>query len=217
MSHKKIVVVGAGGHAKVLADMIDAGGRFRVAGATDSNPEGEAAKLSGLKILGTDEILPQLQKDGVRRAAVGLGASPDTAPRAAQRRELLKLGFKLPALAHPRAIVSPLAELGDGAQVMAGAIVNAGARLGAGAVVNTGAIVEHDCVVGADAFVGPGAVLGGGVRLGAGAFVGLGAVVNPGLKIGARAIVGAGAVVVKDVRAGAVVVGVPARETKRRA
>jgi UDP-perosamine 4-acetyltransferase len=217
MAHKKIVVVGAGGHAKVLADLIDADGRFRVAGATDSNPHGDAAKLSGLKILGTDKVLPRLKSEGVRRAAVGVGASPHTAPRAALRRELLRLGFKLPALVHPRAIVSPLAELGDGAQVMAGAIVNAGARLGAGSVVNTGAIVEHDCAIGADAFVAPGAVLGGQVRLGAGAFVGLGAVVNPGLKIGTRAIVGSGAVVVKDVRAGATVVGVPARETKRRA
>lgn len=214
---RPLVVVGAGGHAKVLADLIAAGGRYRVVGAVDPKPNGAAAKHSGLTILGGDELLPRLKAKGVSHAAVGVGASPDTAPRAALRRALAALGFRLPALVHPRAIVSPGAALGDGSQVMAGAVVNAGARLGAGAVVNTGAVVEHDCAIGDDAFVGPGATLGGNVRLGDGAFVGLGATVNPGLTIGARAIVGAGAVVVKDVRAGATAVGVPAREKRRRA
>lgn len=210
-----LVIVGAGGHAKVLADLIEAGGRFRVVGATDPSPKGPAARLSGMTILGDDSILPRLKKQGVAHAAVGVGASPRTAPRARLRRTLLELGFQTPALVHPRAVVSPGAVLSPGTQVMAGAIINPGARLGPGCVINTGAIVEHDCELGPDAFVGPGAVLGGEVFLGEGSFIGLGAKVNPGVAVGERAVVGAGAVVVRDVRAGALVTGVPAREKRK--
>lgn len=210
-----LVIVGAGGHAKVLADLIKADGRFRVIGAVDAKPKGLAAKLSGLTVLGDDAILPRLKKQGVRHAAVGVGASPRTAPRAAIRRALLDLGFQLPALVHPRAVVSPGAILSPGVQVMAGAIVNPGARIGAGCVINTGAIIEHDCELGPDAFAGPGAVVGGAVIVGEASFIGLGARINPGIKIGARAVVGSGAVAVKDVRAGATVIGVPAHETRK--
>ncbi len=209
-----LVIAGAGGHAKVLADLIAADGRFRIVGATDPAPKGPAARLSGMNVIGGDAVLPKLLREGVKHAAVGVGSSPRTAPRARLRKELIELGFRVPALAHPRAVVSPGATLGHGVQVMAGAVINPGARVGAGCVVNTGAIVEHDCVLEADAFIGPGAVLGGEVFVGEGAFIGLGARINPGIAIGADAVVGAGAVVIKDVRPGTMVTGVPARERK---
>jgi len=211
-----LVIVGAGGHAKVLADLIAADGRFRVIGATDPAPKGPAAKMSGMTILGGDGILPRLKKEGVKHAAVGVGSSPRTAPRARLRKTLIELGYQTPALAHPRAVVSPGAHVSPGVQIMAGAIVNPGARIGAGCVINTGAIVEHDCELGPDVFLGPGAVIGGEVILGEGAFIGLGAKILPGIAVGAEAVVGAGAVVVEDVRAGAVVTGVPAREKRKR-
>lgn len=210
-----LVIVGAGGHAKVLADLIKAEGRFRLYGAVDAKPAGPAARLSRLTIIGDDAMLPRLKKQGVRHATVGIGANPRTAPRAANRRALTLLGFELPALVHPRAIVSPGAILSPGVQVMAGAIINPGARIGAGCVINTGAIIEHDCEIGPDAFVAPGAVIGGEAMIGDSSFIGLGARINPGIVIGPRAVVGSGAVVVKDVRAGATVTGVPAREMRK--
>lgn len=212
----RLVLAGAGGHAKVLADLIAVCGRFALAGAVDSAPRGAAARACGQRMLGTDADLPALLAGGIRYAAVGLGASPDTSGRARLRRVLAGLGFRLPVLVHPAAVVSCSARLEEGAQVMAGAVVNAGARVGAGAVLNTGAVIEHDCDLGADSFVAPGAVLGGAVVLGEGAFVGLGACVNPGVRIGSRAIVGAGAAVIGDVPRGATVVGVPARARTRR-
>lgn len=191
---KKIVLLGAGGHARVVADLIGLLPGCAV-----------AATLSA----GRDSELPGLLKKGVRAAAVGVG---DTAARARLRRMLLDLGFTLPPLVHPRAVVASSARLGPGAQVMAGAVVNAGARIGAGVVVNTGAVIEHDCVLGDDCFIGPRAALGGTVTVGEGAFIGLGACVLPGLRVGKRALVGAGAVVARDVRAGARAWGVPAKE-----
>lgn len=210
-----LVLVGAGGHAKVLADLVAAEGKRALAGAVDPNPAGRAARSSGLNILGDDDALPRLLAKGVTQAAVAVGSIGDTSARARLRRRLLVLGFETPALVHPTAIVSPSATIAPGAQVMAGVIINSGASVGAGAVVNTGAIIEHDCALGEDCFVGPGAALGGDVVVGAGAFVGLGASVRQGAEIGARARVGAGAAVVKNVRAGATVVGVPAREERR--
>ena len=210
-----LVLVGAGGHAKVLADIIDAAGQLSLIGATDSKPTGQVARASGLKILGGDERLPGLRAKGVLNAAVGLGSIGKTAARKRLRHHLLALGFRTPTLAHPSAVISRRAKVSPGAQIMAGAVINPGADIGPGAVVNTAAVVEHDCSLGPDCFVGPGAVLGGGVVIGAGAFIGLGARVRPSTVIGPGAIVGAGAVVVKDVRAGAIVVGVPARERRR--
>jgi len=208
---KKILLAGAGGHAKVVADLLEQTGLWDFVGAVDRSPRGRAALDSGLKILGGDEALAGLLASGVRCAAIAIGSIRDTGPRAAMRRRLERLGFALPALVHPSAVVSKKAVLGPGAQVMAGVVINAGAVIGAGAVVNTGAIIEHDCLLGADSFVGPGAVLGGGVEIGAGAFIGLGARVLQGMKIGEQAVVGAGAVVVADAAARTLVVGVPAR------
>lgn len=215
MPRKKpsLVLAGAGGHARVVADLVASAGRHRVAGAVDPRA---SAGGPGLRVLGGDDALPGLLRRGVRAAAVGVGSAGDTSARARLRRRLLELGFQTPALVHPRATVARGAAIAPGVQVMAGAVVNAGASVLAGAVVNTGAIVEHDCVLGEDCFVGPGAVLGGDVIVGAGAFVGLGARVRQGVRIGAGALIGMGAVVVADVRAGATVLGVPAREVRRR-
>lgn len=203
----RIVIAGAGGHAKVVADIIEQKGLFTIAGATDPRP-GDAA--SELKVLGEDAILPTLFASGITHATVGLGASPDTEARAALFTHLNTLGFHMPPLIHPWAVVADSAELGDGCQVMASAAINPGVKAAANCVINTGAIVEHDCILEESAFISPGAVLGGAVIVGAGAFIGLGAVVLPGVRIGAGSVIGAGAVVLKDVPAGKTAVGVPA-------
>lgn len=203
----KLVVAGAGGHAKVVAEMARFCG-YTVVGATDPQ---EFARGGGLQVLGDDDILPSLLKKGVRNAAVGIGSVKDTARRRKMRERLGRLGFSLPALKHPKAVVARGVDLGSGTQVMARAVVNPGVLVGCGVVINTGAIIEHDCALNDDVFIGPGAVLGGGVEVGAGAFVGLGAKVLQGVKLGEGCVVGAGAVVTKDVKDGVTVVGVPAK------
>jgi sugar O-acyltransferase (sialic acid O-acetyltransferase NeuD family) len=205
-----LVIVGAGGHAKVVADIVLGSGKYRVAGATDSR--GPKAGFDGVPVLGGDDALPALRKRGVKAAAVGIGSAQKTAPRRRLRLMLEGLGFELPVLIAPSAVVSPSASLFAGCQIMPGAIVNAGARIGAGAVINTAAVIEHDCVIGDDSYVAPGAIVGGGAKLGARVFIGMGAVVLQLVELGDAAVVGAGAVVTKGVRAGATVVGVPARE-----
>ncbi|MBI5202012.1 MAG: acetyltransferase [Elusimicrobia bacterium] len=204
----KIVLVGAGGHGRVVAEIIRLGGKYELFGAIDPDPK--AATTAGLKWLGKDDALAKLRSAGVTRAAVGLGSIGDSRARAGLRKRLAAAGFELPSLVHPSAIVSKTVSLGDACQVMAGALLNPGVRAEAGVVINTGAVVEHDCRLAEDSFVGPSAVLGGDVVLEEAAFVGIGATVLQGIRVGAKAIVGAGAVVVRPVPAGATVVGVPA-------
>lgn len=206
---KPIVIVGAGGHAKVVADALAGAGR-RVLGALDpSFNRGERA-LCGLPLLGDDSWL-EGRRPGSLEAAVGVGANPDVAPRRRIQLRLKERGLRLPPVVAPSASVSLSATLGEGAQVLTRAVVHPEARVGEGAVVNTAAVVEHDVVMGAFSFAAPGAVLCGNVKLGDGAFVGAAAVVLPGVSVGAGAVVGAGSVVLRDVPAGARVAGNPAR------
>ncbi|MBW8269112.1 NeuD/PglB/VioB family sugar acetyltransferase [Caldovatus aquaticus] len=206
------MILGAGGHGKAVLDLLlalDQAGpeRIAVVGLVDAAVRPPAAVL-GLPVLGDEEVLPALRAEGVTEAAPAIG---DNAARAAAGARLEALGFALPALVHPAAVVGRGVALGAGAVVMARAVIGPEARIGALALINTGAVVEHDCAVGEAAHVAPGAVLTGGARIGARAFVGAGAVLRPGVRVGAQAVIGAGAAVVEDVPPGARVAGVPAR------
>ena len=199
-----IIGYGAGGHARSLLEAIRSAGEFEVVALVDDDPQ--RTELLGVPILSAlDEV-----RD-VAHAFVGVGGVADRETRARVFGRLLEAGFTLPPVVHATAAVSPWAELGRGAQILALAVVNAGAALRDGAIVNTGAIVEHDCVVGASAHLGPRATLGGDVTVGDGAHVGMGAVVVEGVSLGAGAFVAAGAVVTNDVPDGARVGGVPAK------
>ena len=211
MTRPRILILGAGGHGKAVADLLLTHGGFDVAGFVDGAPK--RTQLLGLPVLGDESQLAVLAGQGVSLAHPAIG---DNATRLAAAGRLSAAGFILPSLAHPAAVIGHGARIGDGAVVLARAVIGPEAEIAALALINTGAIVEHDCVVGEAAHIGPGAVLAGGVRVGAGALIGAGAVVRPGLVIGAGAVVGAGAAVVEDVAPGATVMGVPARAVQPR-
>ncbi|MBI4257079.1 acetyltransferase [Candidatus Uhrbacteria bacterium] len=206
------VILGGGGHARVLIDSLHFSGAAILRGILDSNQSLWGKDLMGVPILGGDDLLPKLAKEGVTRFVVGVGGVGDSRIR----RELFELGMAqsltpLTAVCHPSAVCSPWARLGAGSVVFPAAVVNAGAILGMNVIVNTGAIVEHDCIIGDHVHIATGARLSGGVRVGNGAHVGAGATVRQGIIIGDGAIVGVGSVVIADVPPHMVVVGVPAR------
>lgn len=205
------IILGGGGHAKVLIDSILASKNAAVYGILESKSSYIGRKIFNVPILGKDTLLPALIKKGVNSFAVGVGSIGDNTPR----KEIFNLGlkYKLKPLTviHPKAICSPWIKIGAGVQIFAGGIVNAGVVIGMNAIINTGAIVEHDCLIKNHAHVATGATLCGGVQVGEGAHIGAGATIKQGIRIGERAIVGAGAVVVKDVSPQSVVAGVPAR------
>jgi sugar O-acyltransferase (sialic acid O-acetyltransferase NeuD family) len=207
-----ILGLGAGSHAKSLLEAIRSLGSFEAVALVDDDPRRLERELLGIPVDSNPDALDRLQRKGVRHAFVGVGGTSDALARQRVFERLRDAGFELPPILHANAVVSSLARVGDGAQILACAVVNVHADIGQGAIVNTGAIVEHDCRVGDHAHVAPGARLAGLVTVGEGAHVGIGAVVIEGVRLGGGAFVAAGAVVVRDVEEGVRVAGVPARE-----
>lgn len=208
----RVIGLGAGGHAKVLIDILRRAGDFEIVGLLDPARAGEI--IAGVPILGDDEQLHTMRISGVTAVFIGVGGVGDNSIRMALYEKALAAKFDLVNAIHPTAIVAPSVKFGQGVAIMAGAILNPDVRIGDNVIINTGAIVEHDCEIGSHAHISPGAVLSGGVRVGLGAHVGVGATVRQYIQLGDGAIVGAGAVVVKDVPPRSVVVGVPARPTR---
>ena len=204
------IVIGTGGHASVVADMLR---RLDepILGITDKNESRVGSRILDIPILGDDSVLRGYDADRIWLAN-GIGISP-SAPKdgppdpgtGLRRRIYQKLraaGFAFPALKHPSAIVATAVEIAEGAQIMAGAVVQPRAIIGENAVVNTSASIDHDCIIGAHAFVAPGAVLCGTVYVSAGVLIGAGAIILPGVSIGENAVIGAGACIRKDVESG---------------
>ncbi len=209
MSVIRVIGVGAGGHAKVLMDILRQDGRYEIVGLVDPRLVGQS--IAGVAVMGGDEQLEHFRRQGVTAAFIGIGGVGDNTLRRRVYEQVRAAGFAVVNAVHPRAIVAPSVHLDSGIAIMAGAILNPDTHLGANVIVNTGAIVDHDCHIGAHTHISPGAVLSGGVRTGVSAHIGVGATVRQGIVVGDGAVVGAGAVVVRDVSPGAVVVGVPAR------
>lgn len=202
----QLVLLGAGGHAKVVIELLRAAGMFEVVGLLDPAPS--APTLLGVPVLGSEEMLPELRRQGVEHGFVAIGAN---ALRQRLGGRLAMEGFRQPAAIHPAAFVAPSARVEDGALVMARAVLGTESIAGTLSIVNTGAVVDHDCRLDEACHVAPGCALAGNVVVGARALVGIGSAVRPGIRIGDDAVIGAGSAVVRDVAPGARVAGVPAR------
>jgi len=204
---KPVIIIGGGGHAKVLLDALLASGRT-VIGFTDGEPD--RASLIGLKRLGGDEVLAQFPPDQVELVN-GIGSVGHPGARAEVYRRMKGQGYGFAEVIHPTACIGREVTVEEGVQILAGAVLQAGAQLASDVLVNTRAVVEHDCVVGTHTHISPGAVLCGGVVIGEGCHIGATACVIQGVQVGRNCVVGAGAVVVKNVADGETVFGVPAR------
>jgi UDP-perosamine 4-acetyltransferase len=208
----QVVIIGAGGHGRVVLDILRTEGRYDPIGFVDADTRLTGTSVSELAVLGPTNILPKLrQQQRVAHAIVAIG---DNRTRQRYTAAVQAEGFELVSAIHPTAFVSPTARLGRNVVICPNASVITEARLGDSVIVNTGAIVEHECELAEAVHVAPGACLAGRVRVGACAFIGIGAQVIQCLAVGEGATVGAGAVVVEDVPDGATVVGVPARVVK---
>lgn len=211
----KAVGLGAGGHAKVVIEILRLTGHVECVALLDPDERLWNGEVLGVPVLGGDRLLSDLFAQGVTVVFMGIGATSRTSPRQKLYQLARSLGFGAATAIHPSAVISPSAQIGRGPTIMAGAIVNAQARIGENVIINSGAIVEHDCVIGDHAHVSPGARLAGRVQVGDGTHIGLGACVRDWSRIGRNVTVGAGAVVVGDVADDSVVVGVPAKPIAR--
>jgi sugar O-acyltransferase (sialic acid O-acetyltransferase NeuD family) len=194
----------------VLIDCLSSSADSSKFGIVDADSSLWGHSVLGVRVLGGDDLLPQLARAGAKHFIVAIGAIGDNAPRARLFQAARNLDLTPLTVRHSSAVISNSAEVLQGAQLLPACVVNAGARIGVNAIINTGAVVEHDCIVGDHVHVATGALLAGAVCVGTAAHIGAGAVVRQGVRIGEGALVAAGAVVIKDVPVHAVVAGVPA-------
>lgn len=204
---KPVIIIGAGGHARVLFDClrlqgVNVLGRLDKAGAENGNFD--------LPIIGDDSAISEYPSDTVELVN-GLGSVGNMNLRTSIFSRFKKLGYRFRSVIHPSAIIAHDCELGEGVQVLAGAVINTGTKIAADTIVNTGAIVDHECIVGSHVHIAPGCTLSGGIHIGDGTHIGTGTKIIQGISIGNRALVAAGSVVVKNVPDGKKVMGVPAR------
>ena len=200
----ELLVIGAGGHAKVVIEAIQENSQARCIILADQDKTKVGQKVLGklaIQNLNSWAKLPM-------QCHVAIG---DNRIRQQLNIEAMEQGKQPLTVMHTNASVSPSACLGSGSFVAAKVVISAEAKIEEGCIINHGSIVDHDCRIGAYSHIAPNATLGGGVDVGRRCLIGAGAVLLPGIKLGDDVTVGAGSVVVKDISSGEVVYGVPAK------
>jgi len=206
---KKLAILGASGHGKVIADAALAAGWKEICFFDDAWPGKTANGRWEIKG-GTRELLAAHKAfDGV---IVGIG---DGRVRWEKQQTLELAAATIVSIVHPKACLSPFATIGAGSVVFAGAIINIDTTLGKACIVNTGATIDHDCKIADSVHIAPGANISGNVSISPRSWIGVGATVRQELNIGADVMVGAGAVVLEDIGNGLTVVGNPAKKLER--
>lgn len=207
----KLAILGAGGHGRVVLDILRAAGKHEVVAFVDSNPALNGRRVDGVAVVGGMDQLQHLKSQGVSGGIVAIG---DNGIRRYFAEAVAKGGLHLVNAVHPSAQIASTARLGRDVVVAAGAVVCAHCQIGDSVILNTGCIVDHESMIGTGAHVCPGVRLAGHVTVESGSFIGIGATVIQNVRVGFDAVIGAGAVVIRDVDPMTTVVGVPATAIK---
>lgn len=199
----KIIVIGSGGHAKVVIDAaIDAG--KKVIGLVDTNYQNQKETILGIKVLGGFETLSKYDKTKVS-LIIAIG---DNLKRKEYYLKLKKQGFLFAKIIHPTSVISKFTTIGEGAFINAGVIINAEVVISNNCIINSGSIVEHEAKIGDYTHLAPGVRVGGRTIIEEGVFVGIGSNIAQSIKIGHNATIGAGSVIIKDIHENSTVVGI---------
>lgn len=201
----RLVILGAGGHGKVVADIASRAGYADIA-FLDDDPLYE--KVLGYPVLGPIDMSSELDST-VFHVAIG-----NASTRKKVQEEIIARGGRVASLIHPNAVIADSVKIGEGTAVMAGAVINPGAVIGNGCIINTCSSVDHDCVIGSYVHVAVGAHVAGAAMVGDSTWIGAGSIVSNNISIGPNCTVGAGAAVVRNIEVPGIYVGTPARRIK---
>ena len=204
----KLVIIGAGGHARSVMDIALQSANYEILGCIDPFP----GEVLGKPIIGKDEDLSTLFIQGVRHIFVAIG---DNVRRERLYDQAISLGFEPVNIISQSAIVSPRAHLGTGICIMPGSVVNVNTVIEDNCIINTHCSIDHDCHIGKSSHIAPGVTLSGTVRIGEGVHVGTGASLIDKVSIGDWSYVGGGAVVIDDIPSGVMAYGVPAKVIRK--
>jgi len=213
---KELIIVGAGGHAHSIVDVVESRDDYRIRGFVDFCAE-RSDKFSGYEVLGTLEDLERLMKTQPCDLFVAVG---DNFQRHRLYKEIKERSpdAKFAVLIHSNAYLSPRASTGEGSVLMAGAVVSSGCQMGRGVIINTNSTVDHDGLVCDFVSLAPGVSVGGNVNIGERSSIGLGAKIIHKIDIGSDVCVGAGSLVLKSIERDSVVVyGSPSNIVRERA
>jgi sugar O-acyltransferase (sialic acid O-acetyltransferase NeuD family) len=208
----RTLVLGAGGHGRVVLDILLQTGRHEVVGFLDNNAEIHGRRIDGIPVLGALDDLSRFAAElDIAGAIVAIG---DNGVRRGLARRVDAAGIDLLNAIHPSATLAHNATLGRNVVIAAGVVVCAHCQIGDSVILNTGCIVDHQTMIGEGSHVCPGVRIAGRVKVEPGTFIGIGATIIPKVTLGCESIIGAGSVVIEDVPPLATVVGVPARRVK---
>ncbi len=213
MSAARVVVLGSNAAARIAAYNLGYDKSVEVVGFTDPDPARKGALVGGKPVLGADDLLPALARDGVTGAVIAAG---EPAIRARLRQRVAEAGLQLVNAIHPSAVVSPAVRLGRGVVILAGSVLSDNPVIGDNVWIGLAAVITHDTVVGDDSLIGGRSAVGAEVVIGARTVVGWGTVVGPRRRIGADTAVGFGSNVVHDIPDRVIAVGNPAKVVKER-
>ena len=205
---KSVIIIGAGGHAKVIIEILKS---CNIKIAYCIGQENDSETCLGIPVLKGDHNLEKLFNTGFKKIFIAIGSNN---LRAKITKEIKEIGFEIINAISPYSIISKNATLGTGIAIMPGAIINASCNISDNSIINTGATIDHDCSVGIGCHIGPQCALAGNVTIGEGTFLGIGTKVIPGILIGTNSILGAGSVVINNIKSNCTAVGVPAKTIK---
>lgn len=211
MHENEVVLLGAGGHAKVIIDILLKCNKYKIAGILGKDSSHSDKSLLDIPVLGSDILLEELYQKGIRNVIVAVGSVKGSKLRQELFKKARDSGMSLINAIHPTAVIGWGVEIGEGTAIMASVVINPCALIGNNCILNTACILEHDVIIGNHVHIAPGARVAGGVKIGDGSHIGIGAIILQNIKIGSNAIIGAGAVVINDVAENTTVVGIPAK------
>ena len=196
MNNKPIIILGTGGHAKVITDALVLSGR-EILGFVTPALKAES-EFCGKKVLGNDEVINQYSPDEIELVN-GIGSLPRKNLRWNLAEKMREQGYKFAIVIHPNAVIATDINLDEGVQIMAGVIIQAGTKIKQDSIINTGSLIDHDCEIERNCHIAPGVVCSGGVVIGSNTHLGTGTIVTEYRSIGSNCAIAAGSVVFKDI------------------